>query len=102
MEILHVNKENFKEKIIEYKGKVLLDLWAPWCGPCRMLAPVLEQVASEVNDVIIAKCNIDENIEIAQAYNVQSIPTLLLFEDGKVINKIIGFTSKDNIIKFIK
>ena len=92
----HLNKSNFDETISANKV-VLVDFWATWCGPCRMLAPVLDQVAAEVSDVCIAKVDVDENQELAQRFNVASIPTLVYFKNGKVVEMSQGLTGKDAI-----
>lgn len=90
--------QTFKDEIISYPGPVLLDCWAPWCGPCRMIAPVLEQLAKEyAGRVKIAKLNVDENRVTASQYSIQSIPTMLLFKNGKELNRLVGALSKDEI-----
>lgn len=96
MALVHLNKGNFDETISANKV-VLVDFWATWCGPCRMLAPVLDQVAAEVPDVCIAKVDVDENQELAQRFNVASIPTLVYFKNGKVVEMSQGLTGKDAI-----
>lgn len=96
MEIIHLEKENFNELI---KEKILVDFYADWCGPCRMLAPVLEKVES---DIKVVKVNIDEFEEIAREYGVMSIPTLILFENGKEVKKNIGFIDKSKLEDFLK
>ena len=99
MSIIHLEKENFDELIKE--GKVLVDFYAEWCGPCKMLAPILEDVSNERNNIKIIKINTDEFPDLAQKYGIMSIPTLILFDNGKEINKNIGFISKDEVISFI-
>ena len=95
MEIIHLEKENFKELI---KEKVLVDFYANWCGPCKMLAPELERVES---DVKVIKVDVDEFEELAKEYGVMSIPTLILFNEGQEVKRTIGFIDKDKIEKFI-
>ena len=101
MSVLHVNRESF-EKIIAQDGKtVLVDFWATWCGPCRMIAPVLEEVAKERPDIPVCKVDVDEERELALEYNVSSIPTLLVFRDGKVVNQSIGAVPKERILAML-
>lgn len=101
MSVLHINRESF-EKIIAQNGKtVLVDFWATWCGPCRMIAPVLEEVAKERPDVTVCKVDVDEERELALEYNVSSIPTLLVFRDGKVVNQSIGAMPKERILAML-
>lgn len=102
MKEIKLDKENFKEKVLEHKGLILVDFWASWCGPCKMLAPVLSQIAEENDDILVGKVNVDEEMELAQAFRVQSIPTVILFQDGKPIKQSIGFTSKENLEKMWK
>lgn len=102
MSVLHINRESF-EKIIAQDGKtVLVDFWATWCGPCRMIAPVLEEVAKERPDVTICKVDVDEERELALEYGVSSIPTLLVFRDGKVVNQSIGAMPKERILAMLQ
>ncbi len=99
MEVIEINEKEFEEKI---KGKkVLVDCYAPWCGPCRMLSPVIDELAKEVNDVSFYKLNTDEAEEVSIKYGIMSIPTILYFEDGVLKNTSIGFKPKDEIKKMI-
>lgn len=98
-EVIHLTKENFQQVVSNSDKPVLVDFWASWCGPCRMLAPVLEDVAQSLNDqAIIAKVNVDEERELAESFKIMSIPTMYIFKDSKVIDRMIGYTSKENII----
>ena len=97
MALLHVNEKEFREKVLEAKGTVLVDFWAGWCGPCRMLGPVLEQLAADRPDVTVVKVNVDENMSLAAAYGVESIPLLLVFKDGQLVNKAVGFASQSEL-----
>jgi len=99
MNILHLENENFNEII--KSGLTLVDFYAEWCGPCKMLSPIIEEVAVELNDLKIIKVNVDEHGDIAQKYGVMSIPTLILFKDGNEIDKSIGFMPKEDMIEFI-
>lgn len=100
MAIEHVTDQNFADKIAE--GLVLVDFWAPWCGPCKMIAPVLEEIDGEMSDKVkIVKLNVDENQETAGKYGIMSIPTLLLMKDGNIVDQVIGFQPKDALVSVI-
>lgn len=94
MAIVNVSDQSFKTEV-EGAGTVLVDFWAPWCGPCKMIAPVLEELDQEGTGVKIAKVNVDENPESASRFGVMSIPTLIVFKDGQPVDKVVGFQSKD-------
>lgn len=96
-----INKNEFKNLVIEKEGLKLVDFYADWCGPCRMLGPVLEDLSQDINDVEFFKINVDNDGELAQAYQVSSIPTLILFKDGKIVDKKIGFLPKDVLVEWI-
>ena len=100
MEIIELTKDNFNEIIINNK-KVLVDFNANWCGPCRMLSPILEEISSLRSDVVIASVNIDSEEELAKKYNIMSIPCLVLFKDGNEINRSLGLKPREEIEKFI-
>ena len=101
MSVIHITKENFEEKVMNASGKVLLDFWAPWCGPCQMIAPVVEEIAAEREDVTVGKINVDDEVQLAVQFGVASIPTLLVMEGGKVVNKAIGYRPKADIEKLL-
>ena len=101
MSIIELNQDNFNKEVIESDKKVLVDFNADWCGPCRMLRPILEDIAANTEDVKIASVNVDDEDLIAEEFNVSSIPCLILFEDGKEINRSVGLIPKDAIIEFI-
>lgn len=100
MEIIHANEENFNDLIM--KGKVLVDFFATWCGPCKMLTPILEELASDRSDTKIVKVDVDECEGLARQFGVMSIPTLIQFDNGKIIDKKVGFQSKEEISEWLK
>lgn len=100
---LHLTKETFEKEVLQSKEPVLVDFWATWCGPCKALAPILADCSKELEGKIkIGKVNIDEQEALASEYQVMSIPTLLLFKDGKVVNKSVGLVQKDEILAMVK
>ncbi|QGQ94940.1 thioredoxin [Paenibacillus psychroresistens] len=94
MAIVNVSDTSFKTEV-EATGTVLVDFWAPWCGPCKMIAPILEELDKESTNLKIAKVNVDDNPESAARFGVMSIPTLIVFKDGQPVDKIVGFQSKE-------
>ena len=96
-----INSDNFEEKVTNTNGIVLVDFFATWCGPCRMLTPVLEKI-NEENGYAIGKINVDEEEELALAFSVQAIPTLILFKDGKLTDKKVGYLPQNELVKWIK
>jgi thioredoxin 1 len=98
---INVTKQTFKQEVMDSKVPVLIDFWASWCGPCRMIAPVIEELSSEVKNAKICKVNVDEEPEIAQQFGVMSIPTLAVVQDGKVVNKMVGARPKSEILKML-
>ena len=98
MEIKHVKASEFNNEVLKADKPVLVDFWADWCGPCKMLGPVLEQVAAKVDDVQIVKINVDEESSVAEKYNIMSIPTLLLFKSGECVAKSVGSDS-DSVLR---
>ena len=101
MSVLHVNKNDFQSVVKESCKTVLVDFWASWCGPCRMIAPVLDEIAAERPDIKVCKVNVDEEQELAISYGVSSIPTLLVFKNGQVVNKSIGAVPKAKILEML-
>lgn len=94
---LKITKENFEAEVLKSDKKVVLDFWATWCGPCKMIAPVLEELSAEREDIKIGKVDVDAEGELAVRFGVMSIPTLVFFENGEEINRVIGFHTKEEI-----
>ena len=101
MTVLTITKENFEEEVLKSDKPVLLDFWATWCGPCRMVGPVIEQIAAEHPEIKVGKINVDEQNELAGAFRVMSIPTLVAVKDGKVVNQTVGVQPKAQILALL-
>ena len=100
MSELTITDANFENEVLNSKKPVLVDFWAPWCGPCQMMGPVIEEVAKEIGDKgVVGKINVDENQENGQKYNVSSIPTIIFFKDGKEVDRTMGVQSKNELVK---
>ena len=103
MSVLKITKDNFEKEVMQSDKPVLLDFWATWCGPCKMVGPVVEQVAEEtVNVAKVGKINVDEEQELAQTFKVMSIPTLVVIKDGKVVKSTVGVQSKQTLLGMLK
>ncbi len=102
MAVVNITNANFKEEVLESDRKVLVDFWAPWCGPCRMVSPIVDEIAEENSAVKVAKINIDEQPQLASQYGVMSIPTLMVFENGDVADKAVGARNKAFILQMLE
>ena len=101
MNAVNINKSNFSEEVIHSDRPVLLDFWAPWCGPCRMVGPIVDEIAQERADIKVGKVNVDEQPELARQFSVSSIPTLMVVKDGMVINQATGARHKSQIMALL-
>lgn len=101
MSVLTITKENFQEEVMKSEKPVLLDFWASWCGPCRMVSPTVDEIAEEMPDIKVGKVNVDEQQELASAFNVMSIPTLIVMENGKVVDQAVGVRPKRQIVSIL-
>ena len=101
MAAININQNNFHDEVMNSQKPVLLDFWASWCGPCRMVVPLVEQIAEERSDIKVGKINIDEEPELAMQFGIMSIPTLLVRKDGVVVNKAVGARPKDGILALL-
>ena len=102
MSAIHINKNNFENEVLNSASPVLLDFWAPWCGPCRMVSPVLDEIAKERPDIMGAKINVDEEPELAMQFGVMSIPMLVVMKDGKPVNQAVGARPKAQLLAMLK
>ena len=101
MAVVTITKENFEQEVLQSAKPVLLNFWASWCGPCRMLSPVVDEVAEERTDVKVGKVNVDEQPELAGEFGVMSIPTLLVFEQGKLVRQAVGARPKASVLELL-
>lgn len=101
MSAININKSNFQSEVLNSEKKVLLDFWAPWCGPCRMVVPLVEEIAQERPDIKVGKVNVDEETELAAQFGVMTIPTLVVMEKGKILRQTAGAMPKEEILKLL-
>ena len=101
MSAININENNFREEVMNSDRKVLLDFWAPWCGPCRMVVPMVEEIAKERPDIKVGKVNVDEERELANQFGIMSIPTLVVMENGKIIRQERGARPKNSILAML-
>ncbi|MGI6258014.1 MAG: thioredoxin [Anaerovoracaceae bacterium] len=102
MAAITITKENFKQEVLESKVPVLIDFWAAWCGPCKMVGPVIDEIAAENSDFKVGKINVDEQVELAGQFGVMSIPTICVFKDGQLVKKEVGARPKEAILDMLK
>ncbi len=101
MSVINITKENFRQEVLNSSKPVLLDFWASWCGPCRMVSPIVDEIAAERRDIKVGKVNVDEQSELATHFQVMSIPTLVVIKDGKIVNQAMGARPKAQILAML-
>ena len=101
MKAIDINKSNYEQVVLNADRKVLLDFWAPWCGPCRMVVPLVEEIAEENADIVVGKVNVDVETELSNQFGIMTIPTLVVIENGKIINKAVGAMPKEAILDLL-
>lgn len=101
MAVIDITKENFKQEVAAYEGTVLLDFWAVWCGPCRAVSPIVDEIAEEHPEIKVGKVNVDDQMELGRLFKIANIPTLLVIRNGKVVNKQVGLAPKEKILELL-
>lgn len=100
--MIELNENNFEKEVKKYDGKIIVDFYADWCGPCQLLGPIVEEIAKEAKDFKVGKINVDDSVEIAKEYGVMSIPCVIAFSNGEEINRSIGLVDKDTLLKLVE
>lgn len=101
MAIIELTKDNFENEVLKSNKTVLIDFWATWCGPCRMMSPIVDEIANEREDIKVCKVDVDSQGELAGAFGIESIPTLIVMKDGKISNASVGYIPKDKVIELL-
>lgn len=101
MSVININQENFRQEILESDRPVLVDFWASWCGPCKMVLPIMDEIAAERSDIKVCKINVDEQPELAGQFQIMTIPTLMVFKNGQVVNQTSGARPKNQILSML-
>ena len=101
MAVIDITKENFKEEVANYEGTVLLDFWAVWCGPCRAMSPIVDEIAEEHPEIKVGKANVDDQMELGRIFKIANIPTLLILKNGEVVNKQVGLAPKEKVLELL-
>ena len=101
MSYINITEQNFNEEVTQSDKPVLIDFWASWCGPCRMIAPIIEEIADERSDIKVGKVNVDDEVALATQFGIMSIPTLVVMKNGELVNKLVGVRPKDQILQML-